>query len=122
VGLFFTFGAADGETNPVKYSYSVGIGGKGVVPGRPRDTFGIGWARTELSRNFLPFLREQLLLGLEREDAVELYYNVSIAPWLEATVDLQVVEPALQRHVGSSGTLENTGTAVVAGLRLRARF
>ena len=44
IGIFFNFGATDGEANPIKYSYSMGVGGKGVIPGRPHDTFGIGWA------------------------------------------------------------------------------
>ncbi|HSE05843.1 MAG TPA: carbohydrate porin [Methylomirabilota bacterium] len=122
IGVFFTFGTSDGEANPIKYSYSMGIGGKGVVPGRPRDTFGVGWARTELSDNFLPFLREQLGLGLEREDAVEIFYNASITPWVSATLDLQVIDPALTRTLGSSGRLENVDTAMVAGLRLQIRF
>jgi porin len=122
IGVFFTFGASDGKANPVKYSYSMGLGGNGVVPGRPRDAFGIGWARTELSNDFLPFLRERLRLGLEREDTVEIYYNAAITSWLNATVDLQIVEPALTKHLGSSGRLEDTGTSVVAGLRLYVRF
>jgi porin len=122
IGVFFTFGASDGDPNPIKYTYSMGIGGNGVVPGRPRDTFGIGWARTEFSDDFLPFLRQQLRLGLEREDAVELYYNASITSWLNATLDLQVIEPALTKHLGSSGGLEDVDTTVVAGLRLYVRF
>jgi porin len=122
IGVFFTFGASDGEANPIKYTYSMGVGGKGVVPGRPHDTFGVGWARTEFSDNFLPLLRERLGLGLEREDAVEIYYNFAITAWLNATLDLQVIEPALQKKLGSSGRLENVDTAVVAGLRLRVRF
>lgn len=122
IGVFFTFGASDGEANPIKYSYSLGIGGKGVVPGRPRDSFGLGWARTEFSDDFLPFLRQRLDLGLEREDAVELYYNASITPWLNATVNLQVIEPALKKTLGSSGGLDDVDTTVVAGLRLQVRF
>jgi porin len=72
IGLFFTFGASDGDANPMRYSYNVGLGGNGVIPSRPHDTFGIGWARTESSGNFLPFLRQRLDLGLDREDAVEM--------------------------------------------------
>src|SRR3970282_2206239 len=97
IGVFFTFGASDGEANPVKYSYSMGISGKGVVPGRPRDSFGIGWARTELRENFLPLLPQQLQLGLEPEDAIELYYNASVTSWLNATLDLQIIKPALTK-------------------------
>jgi porin len=75
IGFFFRFGASDGVANPIKYTYNVGIGGKGIVPGRPSDNFGIGWARTELSGNFVPFLRQQLRLGLGYEDVIEMYYN-----------------------------------------------
>jgi porin len=122
IGVFFTFGATDGNPNPIKYSYSMGIGGNGVVPGRPRDTFGVGWARTEFSDDFLPFLREQLRLGLEREDAVEIFYNASVTSWLNATLDLQIIEPALTKTLSSSRRLESVDTTVVAGLRLYVRF
>jgi porin len=122
IGIFFTFGTSDGKANPIKYSYSMGIGGKGVVPGRPRDTFGIGWARTELSDKFVPFLRQQLGLGLEREDAIELFYNVAVTSWLNTTLDLQIIEPALTKNLSSSGRLESAETAVVAGLRMYVRF
>ena len=122
IGLFFSFGAADGKTNPVKYSFVMGVGGKGVVPGRPRDTFGVGWARTELSDDFVPFLRQRLRLGLDREDAIEMYYNAAITPWLSATADVQIIEPALTKTLGSSGQLKDVDTTVVAGLRLQLRF
>ena len=122
IGLFFTFGLSDGETNPVKYSYSMGIGGKGVVPGRPRDTFGVGWARTELSDDFLPFLRQRLGLGLDREDAVEIFYNAALTSWFNATASLQIIEPALTKKLSSSGRLTDVDTTVVAGLRLHVRF
>jgi porin len=122
IGIFFTFGVSDGDPNPIKYTFNMGVGGNGVVPGRPRDTFGIGWARTEFSDDFLPLLRRQLGLGLEREDAIEMYYNVAVASWLNATLDLQVIEPALTKNLDSSGQLEDVDTAVVAGLRFYVRF
>jgi porin len=122
IGLFFRFGASDGVANPVKWAYNVGFGGNGIVPGRPRDTFGLGWARTELSDNFVPFLRQRLGLGLDKEDAVEMYYNASLTPWLGATLDLQIIDQALKKQLDSSGRLTGMGTAVVAGLRLYVRF
>lgn len=121
IGMFFNFGASDGKANPVKYSYNMGIGGKGVVPGRPHDTFGVGWARTEFSDNFLPFLRQALDLGLDREDAVEMYYNASLTRWLNMSLDLQVIDPGLKKALGSSG-LRNVDTAVVGGVRMYIRF
>jgi porin len=122
IGAFFRFGISDGIANPVKYAYNVGLGGKGIVPGRPSDTFGAGWARTQLSDNFVPFLRKRLDLGLNKEDAVEMYYNFSIAKWLNATLDLQVIDPALNKFLNSSQRLENMHTSVVGGLRIYSRF
>jgi porin len=42
VGVFFALGASDGNPDPIQYAFLAGIGGKGVVPGRPDDSFGIG--------------------------------------------------------------------------------
>jgi porin len=121
IGLFFAYGASDGNPNPLRYSLSAGIGGKGVVPGRPADTFGVGFASTRFSSEFVPFLRAQLDLGLQHENAFELYYNAAVLGWLTASADLQVVQPGLSRVlVGTQ--LQSVDTAVVAGLSLWARF
>ena len=127
VGVFFNFGASDGNPNPVKYAFLTGIGGKGVIPGRTDDTFGVGWARTQFSSEFIPFLRQVLNLGLEHEDAVEMFYNAALTPWLNATADLQIVNPGLAKTLSPSSStllpqLTNVDTAVIAGIRLRVRF
>jgi porin len=120
--LFFGFGASDGNPNPIQYSFITGIGGKGVVPGRPDDTFGLGVARTQFSSAFVPFLRQQLNLGLQREDAIEMYYNAALTQWLNLTADLQIINPGLKKALNAAGQLANIDTAVVAGARLRVRF
>jgi porin len=122
VGLYFTFGASDGDPNPIQYFYNLGIGGNGVVPGRPQDNFGIGWARTQFSGDFVPLLRQTLGLGLTVENAIELYYNTAVTPWLNATLDLQIVNPGLKKTLDASGTLRDVTTTVVPGLRLYVRF
>jgi porin len=122
IGTFFQFGVSDGQTNPIKYSYTAGISGKGVVPGRPLDTFGAGWARIEFSDKFVPFLRQQFNLGLGHENVFEAYYNASVTQWLSATLDLQVVDPGLSKALDSSRQLTNLDTAVVVGARLYTRF
>jgi porin len=123
LGIFFSFGASDGIVNPVKYSYSVGIGGNGIVPGRPHDNFGVGWSRAELTSNFVPLLRTQLHLGLDHDDAVELYYNAVLTPWLNASLDLQIINPAIKKRLNaSSAGLSDVDTGVVGGLRLYVRF
>jgi porin len=120
IGVFFTFGASDGNPNPIQYIYSMGIGGNGVVPGRPNDNFGIGWARTQFSDDFVPFLRQRLGLGLSAEDDIELYYNAALTPWLNATLDLQIVNPGLAKTI--DGGLRDVNTAVVLGLRVYIRL
>ena len=122
VGIFFRFGASDGLVNPVKYAYNVGVSGNGVVPGRPDDAFGVGWSRLQFSNNLVPFLRATLNLGLDHEDAVELYYNIAATKWLGLTVDLQIVNPGLKKTLTSSGQLKDVDTAVVGGLRAFVRF
>jgi porin len=124
IGLFFGFGASDGNPNPIQYAFIVGIGGKGVVPGRPDDSFGLGFARTQFSADFVPFLRQRLGLGLSNEDAIEGYYNAALTEWLNLTLDLQIVDPGLKKMLTPPppGLLSNVDTAVVGGLRLRVRF
>jgi porin len=123
VGLFFAFGASDGNPDPIQYAYIAGIGGKGVVPGRPDDSFGLGLARTQFSSPFLPFLRQQFNLGLQREDAIEMYYNMAITPWMNLTSDLQIVSSGLNQAISpTTGKLTGIDTAVVAGARIRVRF
>ncbi|MBV8211363.1 MAG: carbohydrate porin [Burkholderiaceae bacterium] len=125
MGAFFEFGASDGNPNPIKYAFIVGIGGKGMLPSRGDDSFGIAFAHTKFSSEFLPFLRQRLDLGLEHENAVEMYYNASITKSLSATGDLQIVDSALNKTLVESSvrpSLTNVSTAVVLGLRLRARF
>jgi porin len=94
-----------------------------LMDSRPNDRFGIGWARTETSNHFRPFLRDRLDLGLDREDAVELYYNAAVTGGLDATLDLQLIDPAIgKRTESSTSRLEHPGTTVIPGVRLYARF
>ena len=123
VGVFFGFGASDGNPDPIRYAFVAGIGGKGVAPGRPDDSFGFGLARTQFSDRFLPFLRQQFNLGLQREDALEMYYNAAITGWMNVTTDLQIVDSGLDRALSSTtGQLTGIDTVLVLGTRLRVRF
>jgi porin len=124
VGVFFGFGASGGNSNPVQYAFLAGIGGKGVLPGRPDDNFGFGLARTQFSSSFLPFLRQQFNLGLQREDAIEMYYNAAIMGWMNITTDLQIVNSGLNRALSLTAPRQLAGidTVIVLGTRLRVRF
>ncbi|MCQ8102593.1 carbohydrate porin [Methylomonas sp. SURF-2] len=122
VGVFFNFGATDGNPNPVQYSFMMGIGGKGVFAGRPDDNFGIGWARTQFSEQFVPLLRERLGLGLNHEDAIELYYSAAVMPLLNVSPHLQIINSGLNKTLDDNNQLRNMSTAVEASLRMNILF
>jgi porin len=44
----------------------------------------------QFSSASFPFLRQRLDLGLDHEDAFEVYYNLAISGWLSATVGFRV--------------------------------
>jgi porin len=56
VGIFGRVGFADSETNPIEQFYSIGFGGKGMIPGRERDTFGIGYYYLRVNDDLPGFL------------------------------------------------------------------
>ncbi len=122
IGVFFSFGATDGNPNPIEYSYLMGVGGKGVIPGRANDSFGIGWARTQFSDQLVPFLRERLDLGLNHEDAIELYYNAAVTSWLELSPNIQIIDSGINKQLDENGKFKKVDTAVVTSLRVNIRL
>lgn len=124
IGVFFSAGVSDGNPNPVKSSYSAGLVGKGVVPNRPHDQFGIGWARANYSDDFLRELRNlPINLGLDYEDAIELYYNFAVTPWMSVSPSLQVITPALNKSFDAgSQSFKDIDTTYIAGVRVGIRF
>lgn len=108
-GLFGMFGVSPGVVNPIEQFYSTGLGGKGAIPGRDDDTYGLGYYFLALTEELGGPARR--LVG--DEQGVELYYNIAITPWLHLTPDLQIIDPGRHRF---------SDTAVVAGLRMKIDF
>ena len=92
------------------------------MPNRPRDDFGIGWARTEFSDNFVPYLRNRFDLGLDHEDAIELYYNAAVTPWLSISPSFQIISPALNKALDANRNFMDLDTTYIAGVRMGVRF
>jgi porin len=109
VGVFGRFGWSSGESNPIEQFYSIGVGGKGVIPERDNDTFGVGYYHANLSDD-LPSS-----LGVHSEQGVEAYYNIEITPWLHITPDLQII-------VNPGGGFGDRDVAIVYGLRTQMSF
>ncbi len=102
IGLFGRFGWARDDVNPVNYFYSIGMGGKGLIPNRANDTYGVGYFYADLSNELPPMFHS--------EQGVECYYNIEITPWLHISPDLQFI-------VNPGGTSAND-VAIVYGMRV----
>ncbi len=112
VGVFGRFGASDGGPNPMHYFYSLGVGGKGIIPRRELDRFGIGYYYLDIANPTLqvPIVGTKSLL--RDEWGFEAFYNVALTPWLTLTPDIQVVGAAQKRELAGLVQRENVATAV----------
>jgi porin len=73
IGLFGRYGIDDKKTHLVKQFFSIGIGGRGIIPGRDKDTFGIGYFYIEQS-NELPSVFDFYI----DSKGAEIYYNIEV--------------------------------------------
>jgi porin len=125
IGLFARFGASAGNPNPMQYFYSAGVGGKGLIPGRGLDRFGIGYYYTSVTNPTLQVPIVGTKSFLRDEWGFEAFYNVALTPWLLLTPDVQVIGPAQNHPIGRSRLglpvigQESIGTATVLGVRLQ---
>jgi porin len=118
IGIFGRVGVSDGNPNPMHAFFSFGAGGKGIIPGRYFDRYGIGYYYVVASnpRFTGPLGRSRELL--RNEYGFEVFYNFAITPWLQLTPDIQVIRPAQKETISG----ENVHTATVLGLRLQLVF
>jgi porin len=121
IGLFGRFGASEGNPNPMQYFYSIGVGGKGIIPSRDLDRFGIGYYYTGIENPTLqvPIFGTKSLL--RDEWGFEAFYNIALTPWLLLTPDVQVIGPSQKRRIANktTGDPKFIGTATVLGVRLQ---
>lgn len=108
VGLFARFGFADEDTNPVAWSISGGVGGRGLIPSRDNDTFGVGY--------FHSSIQEGRLSGVtnlnDHSAGFEAYYGLAITPAAVLSFDAQIIDSI-------SSDLDNS---IVLGMRLGIQF
>jgi porin len=117
-GVFTNVGTADDGPSPIRFAANVALYGSSPMTTRPLDTFGIGYTFTRYSTpvtNLAP-----VLLPIGNDQAVELFYNIGITPWLHVCPDLQVVIPAREDTLPPNR--ESIDTALVLGLRAKIDF
>jgi porin len=118
IGIFGRFGVSDGNPNPMHFFYSIGVGGKGIIPGRPIDRFGIGFYYMDVRNPTFTGVLGGTTEFLRDEYGGEVFYNFAITPWLLLTPDIQVIRPAQKETISR----ESVNTATVLGLRLQMVF
>jgi porin len=93
VGIFGSISFADPNTNPWQTSVTFGAGGRGLIPGRPNDLYGVGGFYNKLAKS-----RVQDFLGFEDDYAgVEGFYNIAITPAARLSAIIQYLESAKPR-------------------------
>jgi len=108
-GLFGQFGISDGNPNRLYALGMAGIGGMGLIPGRSRDNWGVGFYYAAPSRDLKASLKNTV--DIRDEQGVEVFYNFAITPWFTLGADLQVIRPSLAED-----------TAIFFGMRTVIRF
>ncbi len=117
-GVFTNIGVADNGPSPLRFSANVALYGNSPISNRPLDTFGLGYAFTRYSgpvRDFAP-----VLLPIDNDQVVEMFYSFGITPYFHVTPDLQVVLPARDRTLPPNA--QDIDTALVLGISAKIDF
>ena len=105
---FFRYGWADDKVNEEEDFVSFGGQIEGLIEGRDKDVFGVGYARGLRSSNGLSSSDKRQI------DLVEAYYNIKVS-------DNLCISPNVQ-FVTHPGGLKSESPATVFGLRTRIKF
>lgn len=102
-GIFARFGVNDDKVNPWETVASFGVGGRGVVPGRPNDIFGVGYFYASLSDE------RTITDDFDDPEGAEAFYKLAITPALKFSLNLKYIggsEPGIDDATMVSGYLQ----------------
>jgi porin len=103
-GLYARLSFSEKKVNPLFFSASAGLGGRGMIPGRPDDNFGIGYFYTSVNNNLAVIVRQS-----DAKLGGEVFYNIALMKSTYLKFDAQVLDTPLARKK----------TTVVLGCQLR---
>jgi porin len=94
LGLTVRGGIGPEERNPFDAYVSVALGGRGIVPGRPHDRFGVGAYALFLSAEY----EDLVLVGdvLDDEVGVEAFYTYALTPAVHLSANVQWIDAGIQ--------------------------
>lgn len=104
-GIFGRVGYSNADVNPFEWTFALGLAGRGIIPTRDDDTFGVAPYFGRISRDFSD-VSDRLNKNYW---GFEAYYNVAVTQWLHVTPDFQVTEPFI----------DNLDTAYTFGFRAK---
>ena len=107
-GLFARLGFADKDTNPIEWAASIGLGGRGIIPGRDDDLFGLGYHYQRINPPRLSPVDDPE----DHSQGFEAFYNLALTPSTSLTLNLQVLDVEFP----------DTDDSVLLGARLGVRF
>lgn len=112
--VFFRYGFADGRTNNLDYSFSLGVSVRGPFAGRQYDSFGIAYTRAHSGAQGRSRLSQDSdsSLAANAESLLEITYRAQVIPGV-------FVQPLVQRIFNPGLYLPH---ATVAGVRLQLAF
>ena len=90
-GVFGSIGWSDANPSPVDLFVHLGLGGTGMIPKRPQDTWGAGYYVRRREQHDARVARS--VCPPRNESGGEFYYNVAIAGWSRVTADFQFIDP-----------------------------
>jgi len=105
---FFRYGWADDKVNELKNFISFGGQVEGLIEGRDKDVFAVGYVRGDRSSDGFSSQDEQQI------DLVEAYYNIKVNDNLSIAPNVQFVM--------NPGGLKDEFAATVFGVRCRYKF
>ncbi|MBV8650999.1 MAG: carbohydrate porin [Alphaproteobacteria bacterium] len=130
LGVFARLSGSPADRNLISFYADAGVTYKGLIPGRDSDVLGLGIAYAKISSDAADRDRDAQSFGnpghpvRDFETAIELTYQVQLAPWW-------TVQPDLQYIIHPGGNIVNPNTpssnrpipdAFVAGLRMTVSF
>lgn len=109
LGIFAIVGLADADTNPVSWSVAGGLGGRGTIPTRADDTWGLGYFYNGLQEVGGRVIGQRLQRSTQ---GFEAYYNVALLGSVDLSLDIQWARSAF-------AGIEDS---VIPGVRLNVRL
>ena len=110
VGIYAKAAIADGNPNPIEASFVGGLAGHGLIAGRSRDRWGLGFYVYDFSDTLQDVAVP--LADFDDEFGLEAWYAFAITPFADLAFNAQVVDPATGRN----------DVALVLGARLGLQF